>query len=245
MGIRIHKMMGYGLTDVKTRGFRFHDGRFNRKGILRVDWEDREVLWTLAGYADWLDEKKATLGEDEYSEAWDCSWERNAVRQIMAGASKQLQLWECFIHQIEYGMSEVVCCIPLQCRNSWYRYDDSLDYHEETYARSGQKNWVKVLKDGFYPYNGLYWDARDGRVIKPDHACFLRRTANAAREKGGFENELDAISKACGFESFSDASEHMVPVVPPGLRFLLEYCKVFTDPSVVFQLRPMIYVYWG
>lgn len=42
MGIRIHKILGYGLTNVKSESYRIQDKRFNPNGIFGLDWEARE-----------------------------------------------------------------------------------------------------------------------------------------------------------------------------------------------------------
>ena len=55
MGIRIHKVMGYGLTNVVCKKEKIVDPRFNPQGYLRSDSERQEEKWTFEKF------KKLTL----------------------------------------------------------------------------------------------------------------------------------------------------------------------------------------
>lgn len=260
MGTRIHKMLGYGLTDVKTNSndcYRFRDGRLNRTGILRADWDEQQSRWTLEAYKDWLQDRRDNLGEDvDFLYRTDLGWERHHVADAQA-PNRRVEISDCFIHQPEFGLPNVLCCIPICERNNWYRYDDMIDYVEESCFRNPKHNpcrdFVEVFEENFYPWTGLYWDIRDGRRLDAGESCAYRRLVNAEKtcleleqpSRGGYEEECEAMARTLEFESHDDLQKHMAPMVPSYMQFLIEFCEVFTDPSVVRQLRPMMYVYWG
>ena len=54
MGIRVHKALGWGLTDVKSREGAICDKRFSTYSILKGDYEKREEEFTYEKYLKWL-----------------------------------------------------------------------------------------------------------------------------------------------------------------------------------------------
>lgn len=52
-------MLGYGLTDVKTRDGRIADGRINRKSILLWNSGDRDAA--PEGYMEWIKQRRPLI----------------------------------------------------------------------------------------------------------------------------------------------------------------------------------------
>lgn len=68
MGIRIHKALGYGLTNIKTRSSKrrisITDTRFDPLGWFFSDYEDREDIWSLDGFMHyWKHHKESDFSE--------------------------------------------------------------------------------------------------------------------------------------------------------------------------------------
>jgi len=220
MGIRIHKMLGYGLTDLVDQD-------------ERLNWSSPLFDYMLSGdaaldrYFGWLASKtrfdvaKSLLRDDtrrRRSDVQDC---------IRWGTP-------------DGGLENVLCIRPLAW-NDWYRYDDTIDYAEQTYLGE-QHDEVRVIKYALYPHDS-YMDARTGERIKgaADIYFWLRARNDGSKDIG----TLDELAKMGGFDSHADAEAHCVPFVPDEVRWLAEFAEVFTDPDTVLSLRPMIYTWWA
>jgi hypothetical protein len=171
---------------------------------------------------------------------FDVGWESMAVTEEKEHWSPRSN----FFHDGEYGMPNVLCIIPAVLQKQWLRYDDAIDYVEES------ENWradvdvshVKVIQGGLYPWNGLYMDIRTGESAgQMGMGAFFFRSLDNESSSGTLKN----IAKNCGFKSVTEAKKYMAPLVPGCIRYLCEYANVFTTPEVVFQLKPMLYVYWS
>jgi hypothetical protein len=135
MGIRIHKMLGYGLTNVQTEGYYLNDPRFNPEGIMSRDIRDYqdEEKFSAQKYIDWLQRKYDALEEehgdreiDAVSRKIDYGWEIDAVNRHINGRN-HWDVHSSFVHEIEYGIPNVFCIVPPMSYDQWYRYDDMLE----------------------------------------------------------------------------------------------------------------------
>jgi hypothetical protein len=55
----------------------------------------------------------------------------------------------------------------------------------------------------------------------------------------------DVIARSLGFDNHQECDRYMKPKVPRNVQLLCEYCEVFTNRETVYELVPMLYVYWG
>lgn len=242
MGIRVTKVLGYGLTDVKTRKWNIADGRINRKSPL-LDYDSDA---TLDDYLDWLkaeyptDEKKM---EHFSMDMWlfrererdDFDWFKET------GAFDPRSLVH---HGIEYMEKNVLLIRPLSCKN-WRRYDDPIDYVEEAEKfkddPNGTVNWYKEIPGGIFPFSGSFMNARTGERVQDGITLYRVLTWE------GWDKiyDLEDLAPKMGFEDGDDARANLVPIVPDGIRDLVKWGKLFTNDDVWKQLRPMIYTYWS
>ena len=154
----------------------------------------------------------------------------------------------------DYGLENVACVIPYGFKD-WYRYDNIIDYIEESKGSIG--DYVKTFDDGFYPYIGTFIDSRNGKTIEPDGmACYFLRRLNVIKKLNAKsrkvnrivieqDNILQGISKSMGFVNTEETLKYMAPKVPAPIKFICEFGQAFTSPEVIWQLRPILYVYWG
>lgn len=229
MGIRIHKVIGWGLKDVKCKKSEISDPRFSKLSPIAGDYEERENKFTKDNYLKWLSKKKVDKC-DKFDLEMEIGWIKKEENDNFTG---------CFIHGTEYLMPNVFCCIPLLNYKSWRRFDDTIDYYEKRNC----KNSVKMLNTPIYPYL-RYCDNRDGRIIDYQFAVEFARRVNS-RRKDISDVYLDSIANSCGFDNHQDAQKYISPVVPNCMKFMVEFSEVFTDNSTIFQLKPMIYTYWS
>lgn len=232
MGIRIHKSLGYGLTDVEK-----DDPRINWGSFLLTGEGDRNDVGVYNG---WLMMAK---DRDDLSplDAW---W-------LNDHAAEQRRVWmtDCIAYSPEYGLPNVLVLRPLACRD-WSRYDDAIDYVVATHLEGPEQsgNRVEVLKHQIYPFSH-YVDAITGEQITGDVYSWWRLQGNlfpsSPSEVAQIEQSQDTAALRLGYDGNAEARERVVPKVPDEIRMIAEYADLFTDPDTVRALRPMLYTYWS
>lgn len=249
MGIRITIRMGYGLTDVKCNGYELADPRINSKSPLL----DYEAKTSVDDYREFLKSKNSHKTDGFAMEAGFLNPDH-----WMGKGKKPVDIFDCVTHRTEYGIPEVLCITPAWLLKDWRRYDDSIDYALSTHVyHTNPEDKVWPLDYGHYPYNGIYMDKRTGERVKDSIIMWVRMLDGGKRGRWKVKKQLrsvwdtegrvvmDALAQAGGFKDHEDAFENCRPVVPEEVRNLAAFGGLFTDPSVVNQLRPMIYQYWG
>lgn len=223
MGIRVHKVIGYGLDDVQTDGFEITDPRFNLLGWALADWENRENTWTLDGFQNYAKHYLEMYGLfEEILEKPDWPWRFPWVH-----------------HNTEFGLPNVFL-IQSACSSRHFRYDDTIDYHEET-ALYQQANRVAHIPWGVWPYNGSFMDRRTGERVR--FGSDLMRCLDP-----GFtidKEVLNRLAKKCGFLDADDARINLGPIIPEEIELMCRWLCLFNDESTIWQLKPMLYVYWS
>lgn len=160
MGIRIHKVLGYGITDLKTKDGNktdkiIVDERINKNGFLMVDYEQREK-WKVEDYLKYIiDHEK----EDEYydAEVLKGSITTRIIRRDFNKLKETVyNIDELVIYDWEYGMPQVVVFVPITHINDWTRYDDVIDYYDSiNYGTGSIENEIKILSGGIFPYSSI------------------------------------------------------------------------------------------
>jgi hypothetical protein len=234
MGINVHKVIGYGLTDVKMRKRRggyshvLTDKRFDPSGYMYADWETKEEHWTVEGYRRFLKQWKkgrcitASADLDSFTFA-------ALARKKPKPYYKRFLDWDpCYsvIHQLEFGLPNVLVIVPFAFYPKWYRSDDTLDWCEETQEHE-QQNRVLELPRGIYPYSDRYWDPRRKKLHifgceKPGERSLLWHDIQRRLSNGTLR-----------------------PAVPSEIQCLAEYLGIFKNPDDIHRLRPLLYVYWA
>ncbi len=231
MGIRIHKVMGYGLTNVVCREDEIIDPRFNPNGYLRTGWEVREEKWTFEKFKKWLADKKPQIPKEHI---YEFNWMTQDVDKCI---EQKKDFYEYLIHGTEYLMPRVFCILPI-CHPNWRRFDDDIDYVEVCIKNKGSANSVKKVNRPIYPYIN-YWDNRTGRKIDFSFA------SEAQRRMFNKEPLSDKLLEILEFNNKEECRKYLKPIVPSQILYLLEYCEVFTDIKTFYQLEPIIYTYWS
>lgn len=226
MGIRIHKVLGYGLTDVATEDGAVVDPRINTQSPL-LDWERKPT----EDYRDFVDRLAAGGDEDAQLEA-----ALFTMAEPEGGGAGNLCTWNG-----EYGLPNVLVVRPVGFPG-WSRTDDVIDYEEETLLHPGCEPRIGSLK-GIYPFNGLYMNARTGARCEATLARTWHRFDRI--DSAASAGIVGRLAERLGFHDAEDARRNLVPVVPGEVRRACEWGNLFTRPDVWRQLRPMLYVYWA
>ena len=230
MGIRIHKVLGYGLDDVKydKEKWKIDDHRINTKAafIGGDDKEDDYSKYTSEGYIEWL--KENATGKFHFDIALNLK-------------SRQDQIHDCIHYDPEYGESNVLVFRPLSCPD-WSRYDDSIDYAQSAYlSEQVCGNSVGLINEGLYPWIGEYMDKRTGETLDKKIMWWIRSKNDNADDI----HHLDALAECFGFKDHKEALENVRPTIPEPIIDLCRYLNIFNDEKYIRQLRPMIYTYWS
>jgi hypothetical protein len=234
MSTRIHKVMGYGLTDVAHEGHRITDSRINTESFLL----DRSLEEVELSFDQWLAER--------YPGNLDAAVERQALKSNESSEAHKAVTWEG-----EFGLPNVLVVRPAS-EPRWHRYDDPIDYQEEAIRGKFTDYRVESTIGGIHPYEGLWMDAWTGEQITGKQADVVRvwrRLVNEPLKDGVTEADraavLDKVAQGLGFglADHAEAEQLIVPLVPDVIRWVCEWGELFTSPDVWRQLRPVLYTY--
>lgn len=230
VGIRINKVIGYGLDDVATENYEITDPRINPDSPLLTGVDkDGDDYWTFL-------EKAAEAGDEDAGHDL-------LMRKMLTDREADTR-W-LVTHQAEYGLPNVLVVRPVGFPD-WHRHDDPIDYQEEVLREDHPDPRVTRSLGGLYPFNGLHMDARTGKRIEGTTVNLWRRVANDASEDAKDRlKALDLLAKTLGYADHAEADRYVVPFVPHEVRHVCAWGGLFTSEEVCFQLRPMIYVYWA
>lgn len=223
MGIRVKKIVGYGLTDLKhDEDGQPDDDRLDPEGYLLSDCEDQE-RWTVKGYHEFLTRHGcAPFDKKPYTPFMDMM-----IFHTGTANKKPHQLddvwgpWNSVLHDGEFGIPSVVVVVPfcMAVRGEggrWSRYDDIIDYCEETTGYD-QLRRVVELRNGIHPFDGQF-ENLDGTHLDVWEMLVRRDTQGRNDYRVSVPNEVRAL---CG------------------------YLKLFKDIETARALKPLLYVYWS
>ena len=139
MGTRIHKVLGYALTDVEGE---LADERFNpsfvENGIYQA--HSKELCqWILKNE----DEALGVIKE------FNCSDHRD-LSLLKLGIKEQKIHDNLFIYDSEYALPNVFLICPPEFID-WYRYDDIIDYYDDDRGSNLEPS-VKEVECGIFPH---------------------------------------------------------------------------------------------
>jgi len=255
MGIRIHKILGYGLDDVEFDGenWKVTDSRFAEDGYLNVDWEERENIFTDEGFDEYL----SNIVENENEE--DGLWSGLGIlRNLRQQAKDEEDKWSkkgrysnkdsisnCVVHEPEFGMSNVMVFTPPVFGKNWQRYDDIIDYYEPSHhdVDGGIDTGITLLNRSIYPFDGYV----DCRTMPPKRLNHLewRLYVDSIHSQEYKDVFAESARETMDFKDVEEMHKMVRPMVPDELTVLLKYLKVFKDEADIHTLKPMLYWYWG
>lgn len=236
VGIRIHKKIGWGLTDLKYDGEgRVIDPRVNSRVLDNPpDEVGPECLMHLEGLRDALPEDS-----DEY---FDITME---IGMVTEARRRGRRIWWPVTHEPEAGRPDVLLVQPIGLPD-WSRYDDPIDYAEEVALREPRESRVVPIPRGIHPFDGLYMHARTGaRLNAAGVNAFRALSRSESPEEAKRAVLLDKVAGKLGFADRADAERGIVPWVPGDVRRVCAWANLFADPNTWRQLRPLLYVYWA
>lgn len=251
MGIRIHKVLGYAIDNIKTDPediFKITDERINLKGYLGLDCDAQEKKYKINDFKKYIEKKK----------------NKKTIKGLMASLTlnilndeshqknknpKYLDINRSVVHEPEYGFSNVLVITPLTNKH-WQRYDDDIDYVENNFLCDDPQNpmepTIKVLDYPLYPWNH-YINKRTeikgkGKNIFGNNVMFIKKLLKDEKMP---EEEMSILLQENGFEDRKDFEENLMPAIADEVVWLCDFLKIFKNKENIYDLRPAIYTYWG
>lgn len=234
MGLRINKILGYGLSNVKSKNMELVDKRLTRDFIENIN----------EGFDDfpkWLSDNKkeatvmltSLLGMDAAS--------ANFHTQILTnGVYKDLDS-DIVNYDPEFGLRNVMVLTSPEDK-SWSRRDDIIDYIEN--SEKFEPNWIDLFKEkkrcGIYPYDMMTLiPGRKNLLPSPNKGMLSPQEYKMLT--GKYKGKPICKDKVL----LKHLKEDWVPKIPESILLFSLYAKMFVNPTDVYQLRPMIYTYWS
>lgn len=224
MGIRVHKVIGFGLTDVESdpktheiRDERFDPTGFLCRGVYADDYDDDAANgppYTAEGYSQFLDDRRTDPNHEVPIQ------DRMALNKHLDNST--LHHWyphRSAVYEPEFGMDNVLVIVPFWACRTYHRVDDTIDWSEET-IRGATNRVVNLDRTGIHPYTSL-WDPITMSKA-PQSALMGVRDIESEIKSGNLEWH-----------------------VPNDVRELCTYLKVFRSPETIQTLKPLLYVYWS
>lgn len=240
MGIRVHKTLGYGLTDVA-------------KDDSRVNWDSALLSHDKLSGEDYLRWLYGRFQQERKEDGWNPhSLDFVSLREDVK--LRQASMHDCLEHGSgDGGLPNVLLLRPLCKKAGWARYDDDIDYMTETYLAPtdcAQDDHVETFQHGIFPFNGIYMDSRTGQRLKEQVMMWIRiRSSLDPDEFPLTEEKVGALDEVTGeltpFASFAEADQYIAPMPPREVTDIADYGSLFTGPLVWTQLRPLLYTYWA
>ena len=276
MGIRVNKCIGYGVDNIvwkkKDKYSReLNDPRFDIDKQNNL-W-DNEDKWNLKAedFLDWCDshtkEILAVAGPDLLMRA-NIDPEEEIKHQffLLRTFTKEAEadsycvkkisrrnVYDTYICQDEYGIGEVFHIAPVSSYN-WNRYDDNIDWEEETRFQKQLNRYEWLGWNGIYPYNGVmirckgelplsaqnmknnyYMEKLEKGILNSQEYSMLIGDWDGKNQKPLAEKEL--------LKDLKDNWRCRIPLEIHAQLLLLGFIK--DVKSFVNELRPMLYVYWN
>lgn len=280
MGIRVHKRLGYGFKNLRIRRDRGtptpNDPRWDYVKYV-ADWREPggdgtpEKEQTLEQFLTWVQDNKARLVALAEAEGWPKTYHWLLTEGLKDRIkNKRARTWtapyDAVGWEMESGLPRVVLFQCPSCPD-WSRYDDTIDYYEES-TLAGPKVRATFLRpsvSGIYPFEGHIHRFREpSEEVRAELEHVGRRLMTGEEMRtldhtittldGGTYNRLVGYWSRCDPEIKDPAvlrhfREDWRPQVPVGILAVIEYLGCFPDAfgpdGIVNSLRPMVYVYWG
>lgn len=242
MGIRINKVLGYGITDLETNDGVIVDKRFNLNNAYFDFEEDEDIVQvepqkelSVDGYMSFLTEK---ISSNKNYFSMDYVMLKQHLKK-----NEEFSILKSFVYDAESeGGENIFCLVPVSLQNEWIRTDDSIDYFEAVIGEPADFSpKVKLLNDrsGIYPYQGSV-DKRTGRILP------LGDVQDWLRFKDSSDDSLiNLFTNSLGFSSVEEADDNITMKPNQDIVDLLEFSGLLSDMKHVYDFKPMIYTYWA
>lgn len=250
MGIRIHKILGYGLTDVKTdpeNGLEITDERFNPRGwfggYMGDDDFNEEEHFSREGFLKYIEEKHDAMDKDDF-DRMDYFLLKQDLEERHAEGRKYWDVYTSVVWDGEFGEPNIMLFVP-PGSDDWQRYDNIIDYYDPVNSdpKDGIISSLIPIDRPLWPYESWI----NIREMPPKRLNHMQQQSlytwrNIDRKR---LTEPEILLRAIGVETEEELKTCIAPIIPTSVVELIKYLKIFNDERHIYELRPMIYGYWG
>lgn len=223
MGIRVNKILGYGLTDVIfDKHNQIIDPRFDSKInqiVSKLSRDDNK---------DYLKFLKHEMGNITYvvTHSDHCKWD----------CSKFITL------PTEYDEDNKIFMLTHSA--SWFRHDDIIDYTIES-ERYNQTPRIETIKHGVFPYSGTYVIKSTGKQLtsfqRETYTTYIALLNNNSPYCVDYGEKLQVDLE---LHTIQEILTEVVPIVPKELQLFCRWLNIFSDNKYILHLKPLCYTYW-
>jgi len=273
MGIRVVKCIGYGLTDLAFEKKEYHqtmvDPRINWKKLQKR--QEKMYEMGAKSFLTWVKRNWSAILQ---LEAHEHKISLEKVKEFpqfcpyllkeFFGRHKHWDLSNCLVHDSEFGLPNVMVLIPPlhayfgEC--GWKRYDDTIDWVEETWSYGQSYRVVEPNSCGIWPYDQNMVRFKDPKPGLWSDDNVKQRLINCKVDTDGAPIKIGSADYNMLVGRWSpnmpptvegDLLEHLVndwrPQLPTELLAVMWWMRdCFPDFGVIRDaLRPVLYVYWG
>jgi hypothetical protein len=275
MGIRVHKVVGYGLTDLT---FEEDEKRYSKTMTdPRIDWKrirkKSERMWETGprSFMMWMKRHWETILQLEAEERrvpLEKVKEFSLICPILLKdffkRHKSWNLGNCVVHEDEFGLPNVMVFIPPSQAHhgsgGWKRHDDTIDWIEESHVHQARARMMELPCCGIYPHDHLMVRFRDPKpgLWQPGERAGISGlkldadglpTAMASGDYNMLVGRWDPgkIEPMAKGELLEHLRNDWRPTLPSELMAVLLWLKdCFNDfEAIRNSLRPLLYVYWS
>lgn len=254
MGVRVHKSIGYTLSGEE---FREHvpDNRKLAEAMYRMfDCEDdteKFFNWVANNKGPILDFFTENFPWGRYKDDKDRDRDWAFALKLSPDFQEKSDLSDYVVSDNHDYDAKFLQIIPIGHKKEWFRYDDMIDWSEETAVHGQKDRIVPVGKAGLYPYLGMVRTKLPTEDL-PD--LVLNRTFNNnyfetlepaewSRIVGEWSEDQPPLVQGALLEHFRRDYRPVIPLCAAIVFFAIK--DVFRDPVAAYNaLRPAMAVYW-
>lgn len=241
MGLKINKVLGYGLLDVKSNGYNVDDDRFLFQSMPEhlYSIDEREFLnWFMQNQEECISVLASfnRTKEDTVCNGFALRWMNRDIKDGFKKPEHHTPL----TYDGDYGLPNVMVFNAMEYKD-WIRRDDTIDYYES--GCSPQNNaYVLPNSCGIYPHLGMY--PKCGVSIPADVSMTYPISPSLYNQlTGEWDNKQSPLAEGKMLEHFLNDYR---PDIPDSI-ILMAYRYGFLNDwkRTLCELRPMIYIYWN
>lgn len=254
MGLRLNKVLGWGLDDLEVNDDRINWNRLrNRYEVDLIEYYAYILeLYDFEKQKDFT-EQDITLGMEirEIPEAF------NREKKFKDLKEKELIRWGDFrrpqlpdlhkttIYDDEGGLESVIVFTPLREVDNWRRYADPIDYAVHELEVEGGQDYIEPYADRLstapWPYDATWVDTRTQEPIKHENLRIWRWITEESED----EEAREGVSQRALEMSYNEALRYIRPKVPEEIVRITNFLQIFKDPKTVLSTEPMVYTYFS
>lgn len=237
MSWKIHKALGYGLTGLAVENGRLVDERINLDAA-GLTWHEEDELgrWSHSEWAKYLE------GRPNDDTGMMLVLARNFIHR---NPNNNASLTRNIIYSNEGGDPGTLLIIPPGLYEQNYRFNSKIDRYESVFRQGeSMKYTVDLLPTGIAPWDGWMMKSTGKKLDGTCHDLLEWIYAEASGEE--IPKGYAALAKYLELDVSPVEMESMItPEIPDAIKIFAEWLRMFRDPNIYKDIRPMIYTYWA